>query len=492
MSGLFGAIGQGLSSAGYAAGEMYAKGALLDAQNELDVQKAMRLEDLKQRAKVERQNAILGGGGLMDASGPSSSASAASSPSAGGNDALNISALSKKYNVPEEALRYDLAMNEGKGVAELIAKGAEPKVDIVNGVAIDKRKVQPGVVSGLYTSADGKTVYIEPDKSGKPVVTVPGGALEAQAAQQGVAAGIKAATTPIKVYNDKTKREEFATEADVIAPNGKTGAPASKSVDADRAAIFADERAKIADMIANPKNYMSPQMLKDDPDGSKFVARAQTDLASIDKEAKATGVKLGQAQSGGRLAAGPSTTEGLAKDAQGKINESWVKNAEAVRDAGKAADDLLTNVGLARDSLAKMGGTGWGTEAKAQAAAVLAGLGLANEKVKVYAGSSQTFQSAAMSRLWVTLNSAKGPQTEGDADRAKATFAQLKNTTEANGLILDLAQAQAQRDKARAAFYEQAAPLAQEKGDLTEVDRAWRQRAPSIFDMPSMKRWNIK
>jgi hypothetical protein len=45
MSGF--SIGAGLSAAGYAAGEMYAKSALMDAQSEQEMQRAMRLAEFK-------------------------------------------------------------------------------------------------------------------------------------------------------------------------------------------------------------------------------------------------------------------------------------------------------------------------------------------------------------------------------------------------------------------------------------------------------------
>ncbi len=47
MGGLFNAVGRGLSAAGYAAGEMYAKGALTEAQSEQELQKALRLAEFK-------------------------------------------------------------------------------------------------------------------------------------------------------------------------------------------------------------------------------------------------------------------------------------------------------------------------------------------------------------------------------------------------------------------------------------------------------------
>jgi hypothetical protein len=180
-------------------------------------------------------------------------------------------------------------------------------------------------------------------------------------------------------------------------------------------------------------------------------------------------------------------------EAGNKINDAWLKTSyEPVISQGGAANDMLTNVAVARQSMRNMGGTGWGTEAKATGAGILAGLGIATKNAELYASNAQTFQSAAMTNLWTTLNAAKGPQTEGDADRAKQTFAQLKSTPQANEYILDLAEAKAQRDAMKASFYQNALPIAKEEGDLQKVDREWSKRVPSIFSMPSMTKWAKK
>ena len=168
-------------------------------------------------------------------------------------------------------------------------------------------------------------------------------------------------------------------------------------------------------------------------------------------------------------------------------NEDWLKNSyRPVLDSAKSADNMLSGVQALRSIDIN---TGWGTEAKATAANVLAGLGIAPKNAELFAANSQKFQSQAMTRLWEVLNNAKGPQTEGDATRAKATFAQLSNTPEANQFILDLAEANARRDKLRAAFYSEAMPVARESGDMTAVDRKWQQIQRSVWDDPIMSKW---
>lgn len=168
-------------------------------------------------------------------------------------------------------------------------------------------------------------------------------------------------------------------------------------------------------------------------------------------------------------------------------NEDWLKNSyRPVLESAKSADSMLTTVQSLRNIDIN---TGWGTEAKANAANVLTGLGVAPKNAEMFATKAQQFQSQAMTRLWEVLNTAKGPQTEGDADRAKQTFASLKNTNKANEFVIDLAEATARRDKLKAAFYSEAMPIARDSGDLTAVDRKWTQIQKSIWSDPIMAKW---
>lgn len=169
------------------------------------------------------------------------------------------------------------------------------------------------------------------------------------------------------------------------------------------------------------------------------------------------------------------------------LNENWIKNGyQPTVDAGKAASDISASLQAIRNIDLN---TGWGTEAKATAASVLTSLGIAPANASMFASNSQKFQSVAMDRLMTTLAAQKGPQTEGDAQRASNTFAQLKNTPEANKFIIDFAQAKANMDMRKAQFYEQALPLARKDGDLTRVDREWRKIQGSIWADPVLQQW---
>jgi hypothetical protein len=136
--------------------------------------------------------------------------------------------------------------------------------------------------------------------------------------------------------------------------------------------------------------------------------------------------------------------------------------------------------------------TGWGTEAKAKAAEVLVGLGYNNEEAKAMASNSQTFRGIQARQVNDELNAAKGPQTEGDAQRAKTTYASLGNTPEANKFINDLQRSIIKRKNAEAKYYRDNYDKALGEGDLSKLERDWMsspQAAMSIFDYPEMKKW---
>lgn len=175
----------------------------------------------------------------------------------------------------------------------------------------------------------------------------------------------------------------------------------------------------------------------------------------------------------------------VSQDAAKNINSDWITNSyRPTLESGKAASDLSNSLQAFRGVDLQ---TGWGTEVKAQAASILGALGV--KDAEKYAGEAQKFQSVAMDRLLNNLKEQKGSQTEGDSTRAQKTFALLGNTPQANAFIADMAQAQANQQQRKAAFYEAALPLAQRDGDLTKVDREWRRVAGSIWNDPILAQY---
>lgn len=193
-----------------------------------------------------------------------------------------------------------------------------------------------------------------------------------------------------------------------------------------------------------------------------------------------------------KLRTEPGITQqvGAVSGKQGTLNTSndnWIKQRyNPALEAGDKAKDVAASLDTLKNVNFK---TGWGSDAKITAANVLTGLGLAPKLAEFYASNGQVFQNEAMKQLVSAFEGQKGTQTEGDAKRVQQTFMQLSNTPYANQYIADLARAKANRDSRKAAFYQEAYPIALQSGDLTEVDRRWMKLQGSIWDDPVLQKY---
>jgi hypothetical protein len=154
--------------------------------------------------------------------------------------------------------------------------------------------------------------------------------------------------------------------------------------------------------------------------------------------------------------------------------------------AGQNAEGQLANITALRNL--PQGGGGWGADAKAKAAAVGGWLGIPG--ADAVAANQQMFQSVAGARLQQLLASQKGPQTENDAKRAAATFAQYSNTPQANAFIYDMAQAVAEQQKLQQQFYQKGMSYAQQHNLPTyQIPEQWEQVQQSVWANPVMQKW---
>jgi hypothetical protein len=319
--------------------------------------------------------------------------------------------------------------------------------------------------AGVFKEVEGVMNQMPalPGQAPRPLTTV-----EREAASRGFIKGAEEnAVQTERARFDLTKTYDDASQREVLRPRLgmiDQGAPRFPTYDPSKVGPNAGLGNRFLD--AYRAQGGSPQDL----------ARAEGEIG---------GIRIPGAPGG--IPTGPAPATAASNKAREEANTQWLKSSyQPAVDADSKAGDMLVSVGVARKALTGLN-TGWGTETQAAAANVLGALGF--DKAKDYAGNAQVFQQSAMTRLWTTLNDAKGPQTEGDAARAAQTFAKLSNTPDANAFILDLAQATAEREKMRSNFYKQMYPKVREKGDLTEVDRLWSQNAPSIWSNPNMKKW---
>lgn len=174
-------------------------------------------------------------------------------------------------------------------------------------------------------------------------------------------------------------------------------------------------------------------------------------------------------------------------DANKAFNEDFIKNGyRPVMDAAAGARKNNAEISAMR-SLDITGKTGWGTELASKGANVLAGLGIAPEEAKQLASDAQSFNSILQRQVWSILEQQNGVQTEGDAQRARDTQAQLGNTPQANEFTMDLGTALNNQRIKQAQYYTQNRD--QYPSNPAELEGAWMQEAPSIWDDPVMKKW---
>lgn len=154
-----------------------------------------------------------------------------------------------------------------------------------------------------------------------------------------------------------------------------------------------------------------------------------------------------------------------------------------LRNSAAASQKLLASVDVMEGLINSGFKTGWATEAKAAAASFLSALGV--PEATKFATSAQTFLAQSREQLLQKLILQKGPQTEGDSQRATQTLATLGNTTEANKFILAFTKAVERRGIDKAKFYGE---FERKNKTLKGADIAWEDGpgSKSIFDSPSM------
>lgn len=161
------------------------------------------------------------------------------------------------------------------------------------------------------------------------------------------------------------------------------------------------------------------------------------------------------------------------------------KVLEAKSEARKANNALKVQ----KDMLKEMD-TGPGTSVKKFAANVGAFLGIPG--AQDFAGTMEQFQSITMSNLLERMKAQKGPQTEGDAERALNTLASIDNTRKGNEFILDYGIATNQMLIDKANFFDKVL-VDEGPAAVARAEQLWEKHLEkenfSIWDMPSLQKW---
>lgn len=166
---------------------------------------------------------------------------------------------------------------------------------------------------------------------------------------------------------------------------------------------------------------------------------------------------------------------------RGKLLVEQYKNvSDAARIGARSLPALQSNIAI----LDKGFETGFGTEAKAAGAKVLAALGV--KDAEKYATDAQTFLGNASAAVLQRQLEQKGPQTEADAQRITQTGAQLGNTKEANKFLINVAKAQINRDIEQRDFYDK---WWKANKTYDGAEDAWYagEGGKSLFERPELK-----
>lgn len=188
-----------------------------------------------------------------------------------------------------------------------------------------------------------------------------------------------------------------------------------------------------------------------------------------------------QGQQGGYIA----SLNSVAQQSQQHLIKDFIDNTyRPVVSAGETAQSHLGSIAALRNINMQ---TGWGADAMAKGAEILASMGIKNaEKL---ATSAQQFNSVVYEKLMEEQKAQTGPQTEKDFKNIQQTWVKIGNTPQANAFILDLAEARANAAKRKAEFYGKAMSIADTPKDYLSVDAHWQKVQRSLFDDPVMQKW---
>lgn len=213
------------------------------------------------------------------------------------------------------------------------------------------------------------------------------------------------------------------------------------------------------------------------PYGKPYAQLTPTEKAEVNRivEAAATA----------RARAGAISVTQVAEKAEaGARGKMLVDEYKAISDQARVGARALPALEANLTTLDNGFKTGFGTEAKAVGARILASLGV--KDAERYATDAQTFLANASDAVLQRQLEQKGPQTEADAQRITQTGAQLGSTIEANRFLLSVAKAQIKRGQAQRDFYD---AWFRKNKTYDGAENAWYQSegGQSLFERPELK-----
>jgi hypothetical protein len=171
------------------------------------------------------------------------------------------------------------------------------------------------------------------------------------------------------------------------------------------------------------------------------------------------------------------------------MGDQWAKVYDGLFTAARTAEEGMSTIEAGRAILNSDDfRTGKLEPAKMWISQVASGLGIDPAKLGLdQAAGGEAFQSIVMKNLLTELAKQKGPQTEGDANRALKANIQLGNTPAGNAFILDYAESLNRRTIEKAQWVYK---VGREKynGDVYKAEQDWNkyiQNRPLIATSPN-------
>jgi hypothetical protein len=375
------------------------------------------------------------------------------------------SPVSQRYGIPQEALAAVMAAGKYDEIGKMIADAAKPHFS--NGVGFQRDPVSGGYrfIGGM--ASPGSFPVEQDGKGGLRVSPIQG--------MQEAAAGLEGA---------KTRATEGARAAfDLVdVPDGRGGTVKMTRAQAIEA-LGGGARAasqEIPPEVLEAARTGRPFTAQVPPGGSPQVNFHPGSLGSGSYGQLGQAIsKADEAAQVGRV----NTQLGVTNS----LNDDFVKNSyRPVMDAADRAGNVLARVQALQKS-GMLEKTGWGATQRLYAGSVLAAMGV--KDASKYAADGETFRKLLMDTNWELLNAAKGPQTEGDAQRALQTFVQLGNQPAANRFILDYTAAASRLAKEKAKHYAEEVQRRGGNDDLSRIEQSWFEKNRSLWDQPEMRKW---
>lgn len=400
-------------------------------QSQVDENKQQALIRQQQLALAQRKFALdeqFMGGGLLGPApsggvGGASSGAVPAMPSGGAGPApsggFNAQSISQQFGIPIEAVVADYRFNEGKKIAELIAKKAEPNWVNVGGnlVNTNAQGFKGGIQDQVNISNDGRATVLRAN-GGNPVVGAPAGALDTYAAYQGIGARASADFTPERVIDPATGQTVVRPRSQVLQP-AASGAPAGYATEAQMRTtasgdMGADPKAIQREIRATQNDLMKPGL----DEGSKQLLRDH--LAGLQR----AGANIGVKPMAGNVVELSPAEQAANKAAEVKAVDT--AKADVSRDTekktlGKEATQALDSVQRARELLnAKPTASGIGS-------LVDSGLSFFGQTTK--AADLAAGLDVVAGDLLRTVPRMQGPQSDKDVENYKTQAGRVADRT---------------------------------------------------------------